>query len=89
LLDEPTASIDVDGQKKIYDLLKELNKHITVVVVSHDISIILGYATKVAHINKTLTYHDISKKHNFSNAKDGHFCEVEMLELMGKKVCEC
>ncbi|MGB7401074.1 ABC transporter ATP-binding protein [Arcobacter sp. KX21116] len=94
LLDEPTASIDVDGQKQIYDLLKLLNKSITIVVVSHDISVILGYASKVAHINKKLTFHDISnRKSDIPNA-DNHFCEVEMLQLLGtnvgtKKSCGC
>ncbi|WP_428023686.1 metal ABC transporter ATP-binding protein [Arcobacter sp.] len=90
LLDEPTASIDVDGQKQIYDLLKFLNKTITIVVVSHDISVILGYASKVAHINKKLTFHDISDKQNSIPNADNHFCEVEMLQLLGtKKSCEC
>ena len=90
LLDEPTASIDVDGQKQIYDLLKFLNKTITIVVVSHDISVILGYASKVAHINKKLTFHDISDKQNSIPNADNHFCEVEMLQLFGtKKSCEC
>ena len=101
LLDEPTASIDVSWQKQIYDLLKELNKTITIVVVSHDISVILGYASKVAHINKIITYHDISKKENklHSNQND-HFCEVEMLQMFGestqkgtcsseKEICSC
>lgn len=88
-LDEPTASIDVDGQKMIYDLLKELNKTITIVVVSHDISIILGYANKVAHINKNIVFHDISKesKETIDKTDDGHFCEVEMLQMLGK--CKC
>jgi zinc transport system ATP-binding protein len=89
LLDEPTASIDADGQKQIYELLKTLNNSITIVVVSHDISIILNYANKVAHINKTLTFHDISdqKPHNIG---DEHFCEVEMLQLLSsQKGCGC
>ena len=38
ILDEPTASIDVAGQRDIYELLKLLAKSITVIVVSHDIS---------------------------------------------------
>ena len=91
LLDEPTASIDTYGQKQIYELLKQLNKTITIIVVSHDISVIVGYATKVAHINKTLNFHDIS--HSQRPHIDGeHFCEVEMLELLGskhKKECGC
>jgi len=95
LLDEPTASIDVDGQKQIYDLLKVLNKTITIIVVSHDISVILGYASKVAHINKKLTFHDISNKQNSIPNSDAHFCEVEMLQLLGNKIdnnhksCQC
>ena len=85
ILDEPTASIDVAGQKQIYELLQELNKSVSIIVVSHDISVILSYATKVAHINKQLVFHDISKKKNIP--ADGHFCEVEMLELLGE--CKC
>jgi len=85
ILDEPTANIDVSWQKQIYDLLKELNKTITIVVVSHDISVILSYASKVAHINKIITYHDISDetKQVQSNNND-HFCEVEMLQMFGE-----
>lgn len=88
LLDEPTASIDVSGQKQIYELLKELNRSITIIVVSHDISVILGYANKVAHINRTLTYHDISGEKTHQH-HDEHFCEVEMLQLLGKNNKEC
>ncbi|BFU76905.1 ABC transporter ATP-binding protein [Arcobacter sp. 15-2] len=85
LLDEPTASIDVSWQKQIYDLLKELNKTITIIVVSHDISVILSYASKVAHINKIITYHDISNKENqIQSNQNDHFCEVEMLQMFGE-----
>ena len=87
ILDEPTANIDVNGQKKIYELLKELNKSITIIVVSHDISVILGYASKVAHINKILTFHNIEDKKRDINRDDKHFCEVEMLEMLGS--CRC
>jgi zinc transport system ATP-binding protein len=87
ILDEPTSSIDIQGQKQIYNLLKELNKTITVIVVSHDISVILEYATKVAHINKTLSNHELSSRNKEFGSKDGHFCEVELLEMLGK--CKC
>jgi len=87
ILDEPTASIDVSWQKQIYDLLKELNKTITIIVVSHDISVILSYASKVAHINKIITYHDISNETNkIHSNKNDHFCEVEMLQMFGETV---
>lgn len=81
ILDEPTANIDLDGQNQVYSLLKELNKTISIIIVSHDISFVFEYVNKVAYINKSLTFHDISKNHKLSN-KNGHFCEVEMFELM-------
>ena len=98
ILDEPTSSIDVEGQRQIYDLLKFLNETITIIVVSHDISIILNYATKVAHVNKTLTFHDVKNKKEFGqhgsfDVSDEHFCEVELLQMLNdgskKKSCKC
>ncbi len=80
LLDEPTASIDVDGQKQIYELLKELNKFIAIIVVSHDISVTLNYANKVAYINRSLTLHNNINKFT-TTPQDGHFCEVELMQM--------
>jgi len=89
ILDEPTSSIDITGQRDIYELLKVLNAHITVIVVSHDISVILEYANKAAHVNKTLSYHDISDKHStfHTHGNDGHFCEIELLQMLGSESC--
>ena len=58
LLDEPTASIDTKGQADFYRLLRELNKDITVLVVSHDLFVISRYVKSVACVNKKLHYHD-------------------------------
>jgi zinc transport system ATP-binding protein len=57
-LDEPTSSVDTKGQKDLFDRLQELNKTITIVVVSHDLSIIPRYATSVACINNSLHFHN-------------------------------
>jgi len=81
ILDEPTASIDIEGQKQIYKLLEDLNKFITIIVVSHDISVIMQYANKVVHINKKLTYHDTSAHTETLSHQCNHFCEVEMFNL--------
>jgi zinc transport system ATP-binding protein len=92
LLDEPTASIDIQGQKEIYELLKKLNATMTIIVVSHDISVILGYATKAAHINRRLSYHDISDRSQtfHTHGEEGHFCEIELLQMLGAEACpEC
>ena len=58
LLDEPTASIDTKGQADFYQLLKEINKDISVMVVSHDLLVISRYVKSVACVNKNLHYHD-------------------------------
>jgi zinc transport system ATP-binding protein len=87
LFDEPTSSIDANGQKQIYELLKELNKKVTVIVVSHDLSVILEYASKVAHINKDLSFHDLGSIKKEFDTDNNHICEVELLQMLGK--CKC
>jgi zinc transport system ATP-binding protein len=57
LLDEPTASVDVEAQRILYDRLRELNEKITIVLVSHDMTVISSYATAVACVNGTVYYH--------------------------------
>jgi len=84
LLDEPTSSIDVDGQKQIYELLKKLNEEITIIVISHDLSLIMKYANKVAHINKRLTFHSLESLKAHFSTNDEHICEVELLQMLGK-----
>ncbi|MDY6854912.1 MAG: ABC transporter ATP-binding protein [Thermodesulfobacteriota bacterium] len=57
-LDEPTSSVDTKGQTMLYDLLKSLNKRVTIIVVSHDISIVSGYVKSLACVNQRLFFHD-------------------------------
>ncbi len=57
LLDEPTASVDVSSRDQIYDLLKELNKEITIVLVTHDLLAISSEVKKLACLNGKLVYH--------------------------------
>lgn len=55
ILDEPTSSIDLPGEEQIYKLIHRLqDKHnMTIITVSHDLSFIYNYATKVLCLNKT------------------------------------
>lgn len=57
ILDEPTASIDTKGQTDFYQLLKELNREVTILVVSHDLLVISRYVKSVACVNNKLHYH--------------------------------
>jgi len=61
LLDEPTASIDKDLQINFYNILKELNKAVTIVLVTHDIGVISSYVNRVACLNRFMFTHDDEK----------------------------
>ena len=61
-LDEPTASIDQPFHSKLYELLFELNQAgKTIVVISHDLSILSIHAKSVACVNTNLYFHDSSE----------------------------
>ncbi len=57
ILDEPTANIDQRLENDIFELLKQLNRRLTILVVSHDIGFISAYVNRVACINHTLMCH--------------------------------
>lgn len=54
LFDEPTASLDQPQEEQIYELIHRLQDDykITVILVSHDLSVVYRYATKVLCLNK-------------------------------------
>ena len=57
-LDEPTASVDAALQTEFYNLLKELNPTVTILIVNHDLMVISSFVKSVACVNRTLHYHD-------------------------------
>jgi len=57
LLDEPVASVDSSIEKDIYEMLVELNKRMTIVMVSHDLGFVSQYVNKIGCINKTMVCH--------------------------------
>lgn len=60
-MDEPTASVDRTFQTELYELLRELNQKMTVVVVSHDLSVLSSYVKSVACVNKFVYYHSAAE----------------------------
>ncbi len=56
-LDEPTASVDSEFQTDLYDFLKDLNKEVTIVVISHDIGIISAHMKSIACVNNRFIFH--------------------------------
>lgn len=57
LLDEPTASVDASSRELIYQLLEDLNKKMTIVLVTHDLLAVSSKVHKLACLNRSLVYH--------------------------------
>jgi len=54
LLDEPTASLDQLTEERVYELIRRLQKTfgLTLIIVSHDLSMVYREATQVLCINR-------------------------------------
>ena len=57
LLDEPTASVDASSRDQIYNLLTELNKDMTIILVTHDLLAVSSQINGLACLNGHLVYH--------------------------------
>ena len=57
VLDEPTASVDSGSKTRIYEILKELNQDITILIVTHDLSAVSSNIDRIACLNQQLFYH--------------------------------
>ena len=60
LLDEPSSSLDDHVEQELFDLLRELNKELTIVVVSHDVAYVSRYVEKVICVNRAVHTHPVS-----------------------------
>ena len=54
LLDEPETYLDTDSGQRLLQLLKKINDHCAVVIVSHDVATIEKYCNRVARIRRRL-----------------------------------
>jgi len=78
LLDEPTASIDPASRECIYSILEELNKNITILLVTHDLMAISSKVKNIACLNNTLVYHGEPKlTENIVNHMYG--CPIDLI----------
>jgi zinc transport system ATP-binding protein len=78
LLDEPTASIDSSVLGNIYELLQELNRQVTIVLVSHDIGVVSSYVKTIACLNRHLIYH-ASKEITPQMLEATYQCPVDLI----------
>ena len=58
-LDEPTAGVDAETQTRFYEMLSDLNRRerLTIVLITHDFSVITKHVNKVACLNQRLFFH--------------------------------
>lgn len=70
ILDEPTASLDVGAKKEIYEILRELNRDKTILIVTHEMEEIYPYIHKIAYLNKTLRFYGKKELYNCKEITD-------------------
>lgn len=75
ILDEPTSNIDKTTENKLYELLFKLNKNMTIILISHDLTFVTENINKVICINKVVKIHPT-----------GHLDETSIDKLFGRPV---
>ena len=58
LLDEPVSGLDPKVTEEMYELIRKINQEdkITVLMISHDLTAALGYATHILHIGDSVFF---------------------------------
>ncbi len=60
VLDEPTAHVDPAAEQDIHDLLLDLHRDMTIVMVSHDLSLVSDAVESVLCVNRRVKRHPTS-----------------------------
>jgi len=60
LLDEPAAGLDQKVEQDFFELLRELNRSKTVVLVSHDLGFVASFVRTVICVHRTVDVHPTS-----------------------------
>ncbi len=61
LLDEPTAGLDPQAERELFQLLRQLNRKLTIVLVSHDLFFVSRFVNKVICVKRTVQVHETSE----------------------------
>jgi zinc transport system ATP-binding protein len=59
LLDEPAANLDQENATTLFDLLGKLNENVTILMVSHNLTLVSKYVSHVICVNQTVDMHRI------------------------------
>jgi zinc transport system ATP-binding protein len=61
LLDEPTAGLDAHMEEGFYRLLQDLNRRLTIIMVSHDLGFVSGHVKSVVCVGQQVLIHPTSE----------------------------
>lgn len=61
LLDEPTAGLDAHVEEGFWRLLEELNRRLTIILVSHDLGFVSGFVKSVICVGEDVVVHPTSE----------------------------
>lgn len=78
ILDEPNSYVDKRFESHFYNLLEEISKESSIILVSHDIGTVLSMVKNIACVNETLHYHsgaDISAEW----LENKYACPIELV----------
>jgi zinc transport system ATP-binding protein len=78
ILDEPNTYIDKRFQAQMYELLKTVNLHCAIVIVSHDVGTVIQNVQSIACVNRTVHYHP-SAEVTEEMIEDNTDCPIEIL----------
>ncbi len=61
ILDEPTANIDREAESHFFDLLRQLNQRMTILMVTHDVGFASSFFSRIACVNREVIIHPTSE----------------------------
>ncbi|MCK4836720.1 MAG: ABC transporter ATP-binding protein [Candidatus Aminicenantes bacterium] len=77
ILDEPNTFVDKSFEKNLYEILRELNQSIAIIMVSHDLGMIASHVKSIACLSDTLYYHDSNEI--TQELLDNYKCPIDLI----------
>jgi zinc transport system ATP-binding protein len=78
LLDEPTASVDAEATRNLYELLERLNDTVTMLLITHDLTAISRYVKTIGCVN-TKVFYRREKQLTEDMILEGYGCPVDLI----------
>ncbi len=77
ILDEPSTYVDSQFEHELFEWLKDLNKNMAILMVSHDIGTISAHIKTIACVNRQLHYHPSNKITN--DQLNSYNCPIQII----------